>query len=589
MILTAKLGRAAFRWVKIYVVFLFCWALQSSSAMAQAEQPDFYYLKVEAADSARVLLKTYLPREVFFDTTDLTQSLATSAEKIRKEGYWLASFDHRVQHKDSVTVHFYLGRKYSDCPLDISDLKTQRFPFLSKKDFTKPTWEMKELQNMEKRILEYAQNHGYPFASTQLQPFKSNRDSIRLKLSYTENSLVLFDSVEIIADSINIKPSFLKKKIGIIKGSPFSQLATNQAHQTLDKLPFLKADAPVTTFEDDNAHIQFSLKKEKANEVDGVLGFFPRQGNRGGVQLAGNFDLHLYNLFASGKELQFSWQRFQNQSQVLDAAYTHPYLLGTRLDIALALRFLQQDSTFSSAQRTLLFGYDLRDKGYFQLFAEWLSHQTGNRIQEIGSDTNLSEAVVSGSYISYGFKYLFDGIDRFQTFSRGHLIELKAQVGNKKIDADTLTNVVVSSGLQTQIQLRLSKHIRLGKINTLKFRNTFALLASKNRFRNEFFRIGGLQTLRGFNENAIFSSTHNITSVELLSQFSSIAFFPFIDYARWQEGTKGLPIKGLGTGLGINISTKSGLFSIIYALGQRERNPLKLNEAKIHFGFTNKF
>ena len=42
-------------------------------------------------------------------------------------------------------------------------------------------------------------------------------------------------------------------------------------------------------------------------------------------------------------------------------------------------------------------------------------------------------------------------------------------------------------------------------------------------------------------------------------------------------------------GIGINFETKPGIFSISYALGAQENNPILFKTAKIHFGFVNYF
>ena len=44
-----------------------------------------------------------------------------------------------------------------------------------------------------------------------------------------------------------------------------------------------------------------------------------------------------------------------------------------------------------------------------------------------------------------------------------------------------------------------------------------------------------------------------------------------------------------GLGAGINFETKPGIFSISYALGSQQNNPLLFKTAKIHFGFINFF
>jgi hemolysin activation/secretion protein len=40
-----------------------------------------------------------------------------------------------------------------------------------------------------------------------------------------------------------------------------------------------------------------------------------------------------------------------------------------------------------------------------------------------------------------------------------------------------------------------------------------------------------------------------------------------------------------GFGVGTNIGTKAGIFSLVYGLGAEKNNPIDLRSGKIHFGY----
>jgi hypothetical protein len=50
--------------------------------------------------------------------------------------------------------------------------------------------------------------------------------------------------------------------------------------------------------------------------------------------------------------------------------------------------------------------------------------------------------------------------------------------------------------------------------------------------------------------------------------------------------TNSLPI---GTGIGLTLETKAGVFGLSYAIGKLPQNPFNLRSAKIHFGYVNYF
>jgi hemolysin activation/secretion protein len=42
-------------------------------------------------------------------------------------------------------------------------------------------------------------------------------------------------------------------------------------------------------------------------------------------------------------------------------------------------------------------------------------------------------------------------------------------------------------------------------------------------------------------------------------------------------------------GIGLELDTKNGIFTFIYALGQSKFQPFSLNFSNIHFGYTSRF
>jgi len=112
-------------------------------------------------------------------------------------------------------------------------------------------------------------------------------------------------------------------------------------------------------------------------------------------------------------------------------------------------------------------------------------------------------------------------------------------------------------------------------------------LANRQDFSNQLYRIGGLQTLRGFNEQFFFTSSYFISQMEWRLFFEEESYlFAFYDQGflhteRWQ-----LP---LGLGGGFSLLTNSGLFSFALAVGRSQDIPFELANMKIHFGYLSRF
>jgi hemolysin activation/secretion protein len=106
-------------------------------------------------------------------------------------------------------------------------------------------------------------------------------------------------------------------------------------------------------------------------------------------------------------------------------------------------------------------------------------------------------------------------------------------------------------------------------------------------YQNELFRFGGLNSLRGFNEEELFASTRVVGTLEyrfLLDRNSNV--FVFYDQAFYENNaaiySKDNP---LGFGAGLSFGTNLGIFSISYALGKQQGNPILMRNGKIHFGY----
>jgi hemolysin activation/secretion protein len=110
--------------------------------------------------------------------------------------------------------------------------------------------------------------------------------------------------------------------------------------------------------------------------------------------------------------------------------------------------------------------------------------------------------------------------------------------------------------------------------------------------RNELFRIGGLTTLRGFDEESIFASAFAVSTVEYRYQLEQNSwFFVFTDVAWYENSAKDSwdTDTPYGFGTGVTFETRAGIFALTYALGSRYQQPIQFRSGKIHVGFVGLF
>ena len=108
-------------------------------------------------------------------------------------------------------------------------------------------------------------------------------------------------------------------------------------------------------------------------------------------------------------------------------------------------------------------------------------------------------------------------------------------------------------------------------------------------FENELFKIGGMNSLRGFNEDEILASTFVIATSELRFLFARFAYLNLFFNAAWYERNVAQQYRSdfpYGFGVGVAFDTKAGLFYLSYALGKQLNNPISFKTGKIHFGLN---
>jgi hemolysin activation/secretion protein len=117
-------------------------------------------------------------------------------------------------------------------------------------------------------------------------------------------------------------------------------------------------------------------------------------------------------------------------------------------------------------------------------------------------------------------------------------------------------------------------------------------MSDENLFENELFRLGGIRNMRGMDENSVTASSFFLGSLEFRYLFEEQSnLFLFFDGGYYQKNipaalTEDTPI---GFGVGMNLQTRAGIFTISYAMGRQFDNPLNIGNAKVHIGYIQRF
>lgn len=172
------------------------------------------------------------------------------------------------------------------------------------------------------------------------------------------------------------------------------------------------------------------------------------------------------------------------------------------------------------------------------------------------------------------------------------ILSIQQDLNGNGFDYSKLYDAISLRSVQSSFLMKVDRFNPLGRYSTLKTSLHAAGMYGRQLFLNELYQIGGIKTLRGFDEESIFASSYAIGSLEyryLLDRSSNI--FGFIDMALVQKSImdKKENSQFLGAGLGLNVMTKTGLFTLAYALGKTEQQAFGVKTSKIHVGFSTMF
>ena len=120
--------------------------------------------------------------------------------------------------------------------------------------------------------------------------------------------------------------------------------------------------------------------------------------------------------------------------------------------------------------------------------------------------------------------------------------------------------------------------------------NATSFLSSDTYLTNELFRFGGINSIRGFNENSIDASLFSVLNTEYRYQFGEgLYVHSIIDVAYFENQTVTLKEKLYSFGLGIGLQTKAGIFKFNIANGNSENQNFNFSNTKLHLSFRQDF
>lgn len=460
--------------------------------------------------------------------------------------------------------------------------------------FTSRPFDYRQISRLFETILRESENRGYPFASIKLDSLERSGKGFSGALALESGPRIIFDSLKITGNT-KTKPEFLSRFLQIESGQVFSQKKIDEGIRQIRGLPYLKwAGEPELSFQNEQATLYLPIADRKINSIDGIIGFLPNENEGGKLLVTGQFDIALFNVAGTGRNYELHWQRFNQLSQTLKIAGFEPLLLGSNIDASISFSLLKEDTTFLNRDFRLNFGYRFNSDGYLSFFTR---RQAGDLLAVNGLEesTQLPEAG-DFRFNNYGLNYRHIWLDDVFFPRRGALAQIEFAIGNKNILQNTglppsLYEGIESKTLQYYMEAKFEKHFYFSPRWGIFTRLAGGLVENKNILLNDLFRIGGLQSIRGFNENFFFANNYLFLNFEPRFYFDTYSYFMiFADMGRLENSVQDFGIDNtFSAGMGFSLETGNGIFNFIYGLGRSDTQDFSFNLSKIHFGYTGRF
>ena len=548
------------------------------------------------------------PPAVFADSAALAAYLDKTLNELHSNAFLEASVDSLVRGDSAYTAYLHLGPFYEWLELSPGNVEEGLLSAAGFRErlYRGQPFRYPQLRKLQERLLDYMENHGYPFAAVWLDSIQVGSGGMRAQLRLERGPLILVKALEVEGD-VKISQAYLRNYLGIQEGAPYDNGKVLRIRNRLRELPFLKlSQDPLVNFRGDQASILLLLDKKRASRFDFVIGVLPqnasgRQENKRNLLVTGTFNGELQNQFGLGERIYAAFEQLRPETQRLDLAFNYPYVLGLPFGADFSFNLYKRDTSYLDLESDLGIQYLFEGGNYLKAF--WNNRSSAlltvneKQLEQGQLPPNLD---VRNAY--FGLEYALQRLDYRFNPRKGWSAFLRGGAGLKRIERNNrvlelgygeLYDTLTLRSFQYKLSTRLEGYLPAFNRSTIKGSvQGGAIIAQEPVYFNEQFRIGGNRLLRGFDEESIFATNYALATLEyrlLIGQNSYL--YTFFDYAYVEDktNTKYVVDRPYGFGAGITFETGVGLFGVSLAYGKRLDNPIDFSAPKVHFGYVSLF
>ena len=529
---------------------------------------------------------------------------------LRSESHLAANLDSIVMINDSLAnVYLYVGQKLKFGKLDwigIEDAWRDN-PVLRRFDLTGQLVKRESIDIITQAISTELDENGYPLYRIIFENKTINADSLSADIKIEPGDKIYFGGIKPTNDSL-ITETFLSKYLDIEDGDVFQMSKVNNIQKQINQLAYMRlGKVPEIKIITNKAYVEVPLKKVPSSRFDFLIGILPNTESQRDFTISGELTADFKNKFKQGEEIYFHFQQLKPETQKIDFNLTYPYLFNLPFGVH-GLFSLYRNGQES---RDLNSEIGIQYRSGQNLESRFFINFQSSRLIGIDSMALLNSQRLPQSLDvqlnNLGARFTSDNRDYRFNPRKGLLMELSLSAGIKNIvpnititdlkdefiDFSNAYDTIDLSVFQFSTNIIAEYFIPLGGLSTLKLANNTGIKLNQSQvYFNEYYRIGGSNVLRGFDEESIRAKYYSVATAEfryllgLNSYFSTfidygVLFNEFSDNKVWDQP--------FGFGIGMSFQTRAGIFGIDVALGREQNNSIDFRNTKTHFGFISLF
>jgi hypothetical protein len=508
------------------------------------------------------------------DAKSVINEVNSFTEKIMQSGYIEAAIEKNEKTNDSTfNYQFRLGKRISTLYIYVS--QNSIYKSLIAKEGENDTLKIpiNAVENFLQQTLSKLEKKGFALSRVRLVDFEKKDGKLHATLSVQSEKVRHLD--DIVINGYKKFPESHKHQLKrVYKKKVFNQENLKNIYSDIEKFRFVKQfKFPEILFTTDSTKVYCYLERTKSNTFDGFIGFSNNESQD--VSINGYLDLTLNNLLNTGESFSINWKSDGNDQKTFNGSIELPYIFKTAFGLKAQLNIFKQDSTFQNTKTALdlgyLFNYNTR------LYLGYQSSESS----DIQNQNSFSISDYSNSFLTSQFEFISFKSDEF-LFPEKTKVDFKTGVGSRRSK--------FSKNDQVFLNLNLKQVFFLNDKNNIQIKSQNYYLSSDIYIINELYRFGGINSIRGFNENSLQANFFS----SLLSEYRYVVapnlyVHSIIDYGYYNDKTSANRGNLIGLGFGFGLATKNGLFNVVYANGSTNEQEIKGSNSIVHVSFKTQF